>query len=133
MIIGIGCDIVSLDRIERAIAKHGEHFLNNVLTPWERETYDIRPDRKLFFGGRWAAKEACAKALGCGIGAGAGFAEIAVIHDNHGAPKLSLSGNALATADKLGVKTIHVTISHDSGYAAAFVVLEKAPPTPKKR
>ena len=120
MIVGIGNDIAECARIGAVLEKHGQVFLDHVLT--ERE--QAAGGRTEYYAGRWAAKEAIAKALGCGIGARCSFTDIEILNDESGKPLASLSGAARRTAAELHVGRIHLSISHEKNYAAAVAVLE---------
>ena len=78
-----------------------------------------------YFAGRWAVKEAVAKALGCGIGADCASIEVETCNGTAGKPVTRLSGNAAKTMEKLGGKNIHISLSHEANYAIAYVILEK--------
>ena len=121
MIAGIGNDITECARIGEALQRHGDLFLDHLLTP--REKAESR-GRLSYYAGRWAAKEAVAKALGCGIGARCSFTDIEILNDESGKPLVSLSGAAQRTAAELNVGRIHLSISHERHYAAAVAVLE---------
>ena len=122
MIVGIGNDIAECERISAALAQHGQSFLDHVLTAREQAAGRGRTD---YCAGRWAAKEAVAKALGCGIGARCSFTDIEILNDEAGKPQATLSGAAQRTAAELHVDRIHLSISHERHYAAAVVVLER--------
>ncbi len=125
MIVGIGTDLAECARIERLFKLHGEHFQRRVLTHEEC----AECDGISYLAGRWCAKEALAKALGTGIGAQCAFEDICVLRDSaSGRPVMTLSGNAKRTAEKLGVKRIHLSISHEKHYAVATVILERSDP-----
>ncbi len=126
MISGIGTDIVVIDRITRAIKRHGDAFLEHVYTPAERAMAADRKDLPSFYAGRWAAKEALSKALGCGIGENCSWQDITVLNGSKGQPEVEITGSAKATADKLGVKSVHLSISHEKNLASATVILEQA-------
>ena len=121
MITGIGNDITECARIQEALQKHGELFLDHLLTP--REKAESR-GRLSYYAGRWAAKEAIAKALGCGIGSECAFSEIEILNNEAGKPEAVLSGSARQTADRQKAHRIHLSISHEKQYAAATAVLE---------
>ena len=121
MITGIGNDITECARIRAAAEKHGQAFLDHLLTP--REQAESR-NAVSYYAGRWAAKEALSKALGCGIGAHCAFTDIEILNDPAGRPEAKFSGAAKKTADSLGVTRIHLTISHEREYAIATAVLE---------
>lgn len=124
MIKGLGIDIVETARIRQVIERHGEQFLNRVYTPAEQAIGKIRASAHHFYAGRWAAKEAAAKALGCGIGSECSFNEIEVVDSEIGVPSLVFSGNAAKTAAALGAKNVRVSITHEREYAAATVIIE---------
>ena len=122
MIIGIGTDIVELARLKAAIARGGKAFLERVYTP--AELAEAR-DRLEYLGGRWAAKEAAAKALGCGIGAGCSFTDIEVANDASGAPTITCSAPAaVRLAERHRNLCWHISISHEHAYAVATVLVE---------
>ena len=123
MIKGLGIDIVETARIRQVIERHGEQFLNRVYTPAEQAVGKIRASAQHFYAGRWAAKEAAAKALGCGIGENCAFTDIEILNDDRGRPVMTFSGNAAELANELGVTDIKLSISHENSYAVATVVL----------
>ena len=125
MIKGLGIDIVETSRIRQVIERHGEQFLNRVFTPAEQAVGKVRASAQHFYAGRWAAKEAAAKALGCGIGSECSFNEIEVVDSAIGVPSLVFSGNAARTAAALGARTVKVSITHEREYAAAVVIIEE--------
>ena len=123
-VIGMGTDLVELARLAQSVERSGQAFLAHTYS--EAELAVLPPDgpvRLAFLGGRWAAKEAFAKALGTGIGASCSLKEITVLNDSAGAPVLTLEGNAKSTADAKGVRRILVSISHEKNYATATVIL----------
>lgn len=121
MIAGIGMDITETARIQQAVEKHGQHFLNRLLTVREQQESG---GRITYYAGRWAAKEAIAKALGCGLGAQCSFTDIEILRQESGRPEAVLSGQAERTAADLKISRIHLTITHERLYAAATAVLE---------
>ena len=122
MIIGIGTDIVELARLEKAIKRGGDAFLKRVYTAHELEEGRLRLE---YLGGRWAAKEAAAKALGCGIGSGCAFTDIEISGSPSGAPVLNCSAPvAKALTEQHGGVRWHVSISHEHAYAVATVIVE---------
>ena len=125
MIKGLGIDIVETSRIRQVIERHGEQFLNRVFTPAEQAVGKVRASAQHFYAGRWAAKEAAAKALGCGIGSECSFNEIEVIDSAIGVPSLVFTGSAAKTAAALGAKNVRVSITHEREYAAAVVIIEE--------
>ncbi len=128
MIIGIGSDIIDIRRIERSVERFGDRFLNRVFTDIERGKAQSRRRAIDTYAKRFAAKEACAKALGTGIYRGVTWRMMEVVNLKGGKPTLNLSG---AAADRLAALTpagmtphIHVTLTDDHPWAQAFVVLE---------
>ena len=121
MIAGLGNDITECARIAWALEKHGDLFLDHLLTG--REKTESR-GRLSYYAGRWAAKEAIAKALGCGIGENCAFTDIEILDNEAGKPLVRLSGAAEITAKQLKADRIHLTISHEKDYAVATAVLE---------
>jgi holo-[acyl-carrier protein] synthase len=111
----VGIDIIKVDRIRAAIAKHGRRFAKRVLTEHEDAYVRDRPEN---FAGRWAAKEAVSKVLGLGV-RGVGWREIEIIRLPTGAPLCRLHDRARARADQLGMEHIAVSISHEREYAVA--------------
>jgi holo-[acyl-carrier protein] synthase len=123
MIVGIGTDLVAIPRIAAMVERHGPRFLRHVYAP---EEIALAPAARAdtYYAGRWAAKEAVAKALGTGIGAECRWVEIVVLRDDNGAPRVDLHGVTLDAARSRGVNRVHVSISHDRDLATAFAVLE---------
>ena len=124
MIFGIGTDIADCVRVGTIYAKHGHHFVKNILTPAELERMAELKDPKEYIAGRWAAKEAFSKALGTGMCAECAFVEIEVLSNERGKPFVKLYAATAETAKRLGITRIHVSISHERELATAFVVLE---------
>lgn len=129
MIVGVGLDIVELERLARLLdGPSGRRFVERVLTDREREGRAEWTSRRSleYIGGRFAAKEAVVKALGCGIGAVAGFRDIEVLPDASGKPVCSLSES---TVRKLGWEgqffRVHLAITHERKLAAATALVEK--------
>ena len=126
MIAGQGVDIAEIQRISQAIIKGGDAFLNRVYTEKEiAEAQNKKQAQIAYYAGRWAAKEALSKALGCGIGKNCSFTDIEVLTLPSGAPFMTLSGNALRAFEQLECENIFVSISHEQNYAVAMVTLEK--------
>lgn len=113
-----GVDLMEIPRIEAVVSRHGNHFLDRVYTPAELKLCSGRVEA---LAGRFAAKEAVAKALGCGIG-DVKWKEIEILDDAKHAPVLSLHGNAVQKADELGLTTWSLSLSHSQEYTVAFVV-----------
>lgn len=124
MIRGIGIDTVEIARIARVYAEYQERFIQRILTPAEREYVFRYADPAPRIAGRFAAKEACMKALGTGWGAGVRWRDIDVRRRPTGQPYVELSGHALERLSDLGATAVHCTISHGDEHAMAVVILE---------
>jgi len=122
MIIGIGTDIVEIDRIRKMIERHGDHFLNRCFTSNEIEYANRHRDSAVRFAGRWAAKEAVVKVLGTGFVQGITFHDIEVVSLHTGQPTVQLSGGALEISQRLKISEIKLTISHAREYATATAI-----------
>ncbi len=131
MIIGIGSDLADIRRIEKTLERFGERFTNRVFTETERVRSDKRAARAASYAKRWAAKEACSKALGTGIRMGVAWKEMGVVNLPSGQPTLELVGGAAERLNALvpqgHVPKIHLTITDDAPYAQAFVIIEALP------
>jgi holo-[acyl-carrier protein] synthase len=129
MIIGIGLDVVELERMARLLAGPGrERFAERILTESERASWRRLPERRAleYISGRFAAKEAVVKAIGCGIGAIVGFRDIEVMPDSSGKPTCKLSEDALARLGWNREPTrLHIAITHERSIAAATAIIEK--------
>ncbi len=128
MIYGIGHDLVEIDRVRRLLDKPvGEPFLLRLLTPAERLLLQGNEKRRAeFVAGRFAAKEAVSKALGCGIGQAVGFQDIEVLRDPLGKPVCTLKEEAIIDRLALNFRPIiHVSITHERLMASAYVVIER--------
>jgi holo-[acyl-carrier protein] synthase len=130
MIVGIGLDVVELERVEKILGQPiGARFAQKVLTPAELERWNKLPARRglEFLAGRFAAKEAVVKALGCGIGAAAGFRDIEILPDADGRPRCHVSESTWRRLGREGASHIvHVAITHERKLAAATAVIENA-------
>ncbi len=125
MIIGVGTDIVEIKRIRRSIELL-PRFVCRILTAFELSAAAEKGENfHIFLAGRWAAKEAISKALGCGIGAKCSWQDIEILNDASGRPQVRFSGAAAATFGELGGKNIHLSISHEHSYACAVAILEQ--------
>jgi holo-[acyl-carrier protein] synthase len=128
MIAGLGLDLVEIARVERTLARHADAFMRRVLTPTEREFAATRRGLGLatHVAGRFAAKEAVFKALGTGLAAGSTWHDVEVVATAiHTAPRLVLHGAALERSRALGVRGLHLSITHTDATAAAVVVIER--------
>src|SRR5512141_1783117 len=118
MILRTGVDLIEISRIQEVIARHGKRYLERIYTPAELAQFGRESES---LAGRFAAKEAVAKALGCGIGA-ISWQEIEVLGDEQNAPGLKLYGAAAEKAKELGLESWSVSISHSMTHAVAVVV-----------
>jgi len=119
MKLATGVDLIEISRIEEVVARHGKHYLERIYTPAELDQCGKRAES---LAGRFAAKEAVAKALGSGIG-DVSWKEIEILGDEVNAPMLSLHGAAKQKADELGLAIWSVSISHSQSHSVAFVVM----------
>ena len=124
MIIGIGVDIVEIDRIERQMEVHPERFLQRVFTDWEIATCQSRARPMQHFAGRFAAKEAAFKALGTGLSSGVSWKSVELVNEPSGRPVLRMGGGAAKKMKELGATKAWVSVSHGLMHAVATVVLE---------
>jgi len=125
MVVGIGLDLVETARVERVLATYGARFEERVYTPVEIRACAGRADRIQALAARFAAKEACLKALGTGWSAGLSLRQVEIVSEPGGRPSIRLLANAESRARALGVRSIHVSLTHQPGTAAALVVLER--------
>ena len=127
MILGIGTDLVDIRRIERTIARHGDRFLDRIFTSTERRLAEHRIDRAATYAKRFAAKEACAKALGTGFRDGVFFRDLGVVNLPSGRPTIELTGAALCRLSAIvpaGFEPhIDLAITDEYPMAQAFVVI----------
>ena len=123
MVVGLGIDLVETARLGRALARTSG-FESRVFTEGESADCAARGDRVQALAARFAAKEACLKALGTGWAGGLGFRQVEVVRETSGSPTLRLHGAAAARAASLGVTRIHVSLTHQASAAAAVVLLE---------
>ena len=119
MFLRTGVDLIEISRIEEVVARHGKHYLERIYTPAELEQCGKRAES---LAGRFAAKEAVAKALGCGIG-DVTWKEIEVLGDEQNAPVLTLHGAAEKMAKEMGLTIWSVSISHSQSHSVALVVM----------
>jgi holo-[acyl-carrier protein] synthase len=131
MILGIGSDLVDVQRIERTIERHGERFLGRIFTRVERAKAEGRARAAETYAKRFAAKEACAKALGTGLRAGVFWRDMGVVNLPTGRPTMKLTGGALARLEAITPagfdSRIDVTISDEGPMAQAVVVISAIP------
>jgi holo-[acyl-carrier protein] synthase len=124
MIYGVGTDIVNIDRIQKIILKNKEGFIKRVLTDHEQALFANKADSAAFCAKRFAAKEAFSKALGTGIGRAVSFQDLTIRNNDNGKPHFIPSEKLRLYLLEKGVKQAHLSISDESQYAVAFVVLE---------
>ncbi|CAA0091076.1 Holo-[acyl-carrier-protein] synthase [Starkeya nomas] len=131
MIIGIGSDITDARRVAEVLERHGERFLDRVFTPIERAKSDRRARRVESYAKRFAAKEACAKALGTGLAQGVFWKDMGVVNLPSGRPTMALTGGAKARLDAITPEgfeaRIDLTITDDGPLAQAFVIISAVP------
>lgn len=131
MIVGIGSDLIDIRRIERSLDRFGERFTQRCFTEIERAKSDRRKLRAASYAKRFAAKEACAKALGTGLTKGVFWRDMGVINLPGGKPTMQLTGGAANRLEKMMPSehqpTIHLTITDDFPWAQAFVIIEALP------
>lgn len=134
MILGIGTDLANIDRIAGTLERFGDRFRNRVFTETEQRKAEARADTAGTYAKRWAAKEACSKALGTGLRMGIAWKDMAVSNLRTGQPVMEVTGWA---AERLRDMTppgheaiIHVTLTDDHPWAQAFVVIEARPIAP---
>ena len=127
MILGVGSDLIDVRRIARAVERHGERFLGRIFTATERATAERRVRRYETYAKRFAAKEACAKALGTGLRAGVFWRDMGVVNLPSGRPSMKLTGGALSRLQSItpaGCEArIDVTITDEGRMAQAVVII----------
>jgi holo-[acyl-carrier protein] synthase len=128
MILGIGNDIVDIRRIEETLTKFGDRFRDRIFTEIEKKKSDKRAMRAASYAKRFAAKEACSKALGTGFRRGVFWKDMGVVNEMSGRPTMVLTGGAKAQLDRMipagMVAKVHLTITDDHPYAQAMVIIE---------
>jgi holo-[acyl-carrier protein] synthase len=124
-IVGIGLDLVKIERIRALADRWQERFLERLYTEAERRYCFDRASPYASLAGRFAAKEAVLKAIGTGWSAGISWQDIQVLNDGSGKPVAHVQGRAGALLQETGVTDIHISLSHDADYAIAQVVLTK--------
>lgn len=126
-IVGLGLDVVRIQRLEEAFERRGERFLDRVFTPAERAYCERRKARFASYAGRFAVKEAAMKLLGTGWSRGVRWRDLEVLRDPGRPPRLVLHGRSAAIAAEQGIARIHVAITHDAGIASAVAIGEDRP------
>ena len=131
MILGIGSDIIDIRRIERTLERFGERFIERVFTETERRKSDGRANRAASYAKRFAAKEACSKALGTGFRDGVFWRDMGVINLSSGKPTMTLTGGALerlAAITPRGMRAqIDISLTDDNPQAQAIVIISALP------
>jgi holo-[acyl-carrier protein] synthase len=123
-ILGHGIDLASIARVAEVLERHGSHFIERCFTAAERDWAEAGGrQRTQRYAGRFAAKEAAAKALGTGVAEGIRWTDLEILADERGAPRLSLHGVAAERAAGMGVGATHCSITHAGDHAMASVIL----------
>ncbi len=137
MIIGLGSDLIDIRRIDKSLSRYSNRFTNRVFTDIERRKSDARKERSASYAKRFAAKEACSKALGTGISRGVYWRDMGVVNLPSGKPTMNLTNGASIQLDKMTPPDhraiIHLTITDDYPLAQAFVIIEALPLDNKTR
>jgi holo-[acyl-carrier protein] synthase len=131
MILGLGSDLSDIRRIQASLDRFGDRFKERIFTELERSRSERKVDAAASYAKRFAAKEACAKALGTGMRRGVFWRDMGVINMRSGQPTMELTGGALTRLKEMtppGMKAvIHLTLTDDHPYAQAFVIIEALP------
>lgn len=131
MIIGIGSDLSDIRRIHRSLERFGTRFTHRIFTELERSRSEKKTDPASSYAKRFAAKEACAKALGTGMRAGVFWRDMGVVNMRSGQPTMALTGGALTRLNAITPEghrpVIHLSLTDDHPYAQAFVIIEALP------
>jgi len=131
MILGIGTDLCNIERIEKTLARFGDRFRSRVFTETERRKAERRADTAGTYAKRWAAKEACSKALGTGLRMGIAWKDMSVSNLRSGQPVMHLTGWAARRLEEMTPEgheaVIHVTLTDDHPWAQAVVLIEARP------
>ena len=128
MILGVGSDLADIRRVAETLERFGERFTRRIFTPLERERSERKGAPAASYAKRFAAKEACAKALGTGLAQGVFWRDMGVVNLRSGQPTLALTGGAAARLEAMTprgrIARIHLSLTDDHPYAQAFVVIE---------
>lgn len=131
MILGIGTDLANIERIQRALDRFGDRFRNRVFTEHEQKRAERMQNPAAVYAKRWAAKEACSKALGTGLRMGIAWRDMSVTNLETGQPVMHVTGWAQERLNEMIPEgydaVIHVTLTDDHPWAQAFVVIEALP------
>lgn len=123
MIYGIGTDVVEMSRIVATAERFGEHFLRRLLLDEERVLYERTKRKYRFLAMRFAAKEACVKAMGTGFANGMWIRDVGCVHDPLGKPLVIFSPRGQAKADELGIGEAHVSLTDEAGLIVAMAIM----------
>jgi holo-[acyl-carrier protein] synthase len=132
MILGLGSDLIDIRRVEKSIERFGDRFLDRVFTEAERAKSDKRAGRAASYAKRFAAKEACSKALGTGLRRGVFWRDMGVVNLPGGKPTMRLAGGALARLQEITPEG-HTAITDDFPLAQAIVIISAVPIPPQER
>jgi holo-[acyl-carrier protein] synthase len=124
MVVGLGIDMVDVERLQAVFERHPERAPNRLFTPAERADCDARSQPVQCLAARFAAKEAFLKALGTGLRGGIRWTDISLRNGAHGQPELDVTGTAAERLETLGASSVRVSITHDAGIAAAVVLIQ---------
>jgi holo-[acyl-carrier protein] synthase len=128
MIIGIGSDIIDIRRIEKTIEKHGQRFIDRIYTDLEKRKSEKRAQRIPSYAKRFAAKEACSKALGTGLSNGVFWRDMGVVNLPSGKPTMHLTNGAAEQLARMlpegKTAAVHLTMTDEYPYAQAYVIIE---------
>ena len=131
MILGIGSDLSDIRRVQASLDRFGDRFRNRCFTELERRRSEAKPEADASYAMRFAAKEACAKALGTGLRRGVFWRDMGVVNLRSGQPTLALTGGAAARLAEMTPPghraVIHLSMTDDHPYAQAFVIIEALP------
>lgn len=127
MIFGIGTDIVAVSRIEQGLERFGERFARRMLSDAEYQGFNKAARPAHYLAKRFAAKEACAKAMGTGFRNGLSLRHISVVNDGAGKPSLILTGRAADYSQENNIGESHLSLADEKDYAIAFVTLMRTP------
>jgi holo-[acyl-carrier protein] synthase len=131
VIVGIGSDLSDIRRIQKTLDRYDSRFVERVFTEVERARSERKSDRAASYAKRFAAKEACAKALGTGISGGVFWRDMGVVNLSSGKPTMALTGGALGILNRITppgmTAVIHLSLTDDHPYAQAFVIIEALP------
>lgn len=131
MIIGIGNDLIDIRRVQKTLDRFGDRFVERIFTDVERRKSEARRMRAASYAKRFAAKEACSKALGTGLRRGVFWRDMGVVNLRGGQPTMALTGGALVRLNEITPEgmdaVIHVTITDDHPLAQAFVIISAVP------